>query len=409
MNRFGYTAVKNNARSRGELEARTFAHAYLQLQNDGFTDIQCYAVDSQSKKLFDFSLFPEKKKKLGHEQVIAFTRQLGNLTRGGMELDKAFDFLSAAGRNGPIVVVLKSINGKIKEGQSIASAFSAHAHHFPTYYSAMLEAGQAAGNLPKILEEMADLMERRHNARRQIISALIYPCILVSTSILAIFVLTSTILPQFETIFVSSNVEIPRALVILSFVGRGMGVLIFAILLAGIFAAVIMALKRNDQVFKSKLHEVSLRVPIISSFIKKNNLEMYCRSLKMLLSGGLDFSVAMKISENAISNLFIRARFSQATEAVKEGQSLSFALNQHDYILPDYMVTMLRVGERSNTLDNVLESVASTLSKEVDDTIRRFLNTFTPAVTLIMGGVVASIIIVILSAIFGLNDLVLGV
>lgn len=409
MNRFGYTATKNNSKSRGEVEAHSFAHAYLQLQNDGFTSIQCYSVDTRPWKLFALNLLSRKNKKLGHEQVIAFTRQLSNLTRGGMELDKAMDFLSASHRDSQVISVLKGINLKIKEGQSLAAAFSEHSQHFPAYYSAMLEAGHAAGNLPKILEEMAELMERRHGARRQIISALVYPCILIATSVLAIFILTSTILPQFEIIFTSSNVEIPRALVVLSFVGKGLGIFIVAFFLACIVATIAVVSKGNDEEFKTKLHKLLVRAPIIRSFIKKNNLEMYCRSLKMLLAGGIDFSVAMKISENSISNLYIRGRFSKATETVKGGYSLSSALSQHGDILPDYMVTMLRVGERSNSLGEVLAGVASTLSKEVDDSIRSFLNMLTPAVTLIMGGVVASIIIVILSAIFGLNDLVLGV
>lgn len=343
--------------------------------------------------------------KISEQQVADVTRELGTLMRAGMPLDRALGILATLAANDPMGDILSDLRESVKQGRSLAAAIEAHPRVFSHFYVNLLRAGESGGALETVLERLADHLDKNIGIKNEIKSALVYPIVLIGVAVISIFILLGYVVPQFNEMFENVGEALPLSTRIT--IGTGEFLRDWGWLLAVSTVLGVMALQRQLKNPKQayRWHQRMLSTPIVGELVLKIEVARFARTLATLLQNGITLLKALTIVGNTMSNRVLATGLERVVGGLREGQSLADPLAQATQF-PAFAVHMIKVGEESGNLPEILLQVANTYDRDTQVTLKRALALLEPVLILVLGAIIAAVIISILVAILGINELV---
>ncbi len=343
---------------------------------------------------------------LSRRTVANLSREIATLLAAGLPLTRALSVAAKAASAPKVTQVLSRLLTRVQSGAALSSAMASEPAVFDGFYVSMVRAGEASGDLAGVLERLYREQSRIEDAKDAIRSALAYPIILLFVACLSVIVLLVFVLPQFEVLFRESGADLPlvtRVVIGLAGFLRTFGWLILVVIALG-WIAVRVGLR--DAGFRRRWHLGLLSTPILGSLLTRIELQRYSASLAMLLQGGVHLPEALAKAHESVGNLALKQALNTAADQVRHGDALAEALHRQGCI-PARAVELIRIGEEVGELATMIERTAELYERETAAVMRRFVTLIEPALILVIGLIVAGLVFSVLSAIVGINALVI--
>ncbi|WP_236233165.1 GspF family T2SS innner membrane protein variant XcpS [Pseudomonas solani] len=338
-------------------------------------------------------------------ELALLTRQMATLVQAAMPIEEALGAVAAQSESGRVKAMMLAVRSKVLEGHSLAGALKEFPSAFPDLYRATVAAGEHAGHLGPVLEQLADYTEQRQQSRQKVQLALLYPVILMCASLGIVGFLLGYVVPDVVKVFVNTGQELPaltRGLIAASEVVKHWGWLILLLAVAGISA--LKASLRRDAA-RLRFHVILLRIPLVGRLVRATDTARFASTLAILTKSGVPLVEALGIAAQVVANRAIRAKVEVAAQKVREGSSLTRALEQTGEF-PAMMLHMIASGEKSGELDQMMARTARNQENDLAARIAMLVGLFEPFMLVFMGAVVLVIVLAILLPILSLNQLV---
>lgn len=370
------------------------------LQAEGYIPIRVAPANSRS-----FLGLGLKQAKLTQKDIALLTGELATLLESGLPLDKSLQVLmDLTEDNERLSKLVARVLDKVKGGASLASALEQQAGIFSKFYLNMIRAGEAGGGLDEVLTRMADYLERSQELKDTVSTALIYPAILLVMSLASLFVMLTFVVPQFSEMFASAGKALPVSTQIVVGLANWLQSYWWAILLTVGAASSYMKFQLADPVRKKIWDGRFLKLPLAGTIITNKETANISRTLGTLLGNGVSILAALAIVRETVDNLVLAAAIADAEEQLKQGKHLSDALVEKQ-LFPKMAMQMIKMGEETGRLEEMLLRVAAIYDKQLRVAISRLLAVLEPALIITLGLMIAGIIVSILLAILSVNDL----
>ena len=394
MPAFTYKAVGRDGKSQqGVIEADGLDVATRLLRSRGLTPlkIQEGSADDEGKP-------PSR------QEVLSMTTELSVLLRAGLPLDRALKVLIDMDGQPRMRAVLSELLKSVKGGKALSIALQPFEDTFGSFYLSMVRAGEASGQLSAVLDRLVEHLESAKATRDSVVSAMIYPAILLVVAVLSIVVMLGFVVPQFETLFNDMGDALPamtKGVIAAADFIKAWGLLlaIFAVLLGVLFQR-----WASSEAGKTTLDRRLLSLPIAGNIAFEYEMAKFARTVGTLLGNGVSLLKAIQIAIDTVGNLPLKEGLGVLPPAVKAGKRMSVALDETKMFTP-MVIQMTRVGEESGSLDGMMLELAKVFEDHVASGIKRLLTLLEPVLILTMGAIIAVIIIAILMGILSVNDL----
>ena len=341
---------------------------------------------------------------IGREQVTTVTRELSTMLGAGQDLDRSLRFLIEISAAPKVKRVLESVRDSVRDGSQLAVALSQHPKSFSRLYVGLVRAGEAGGTLAETLERLAVLLERQRSLRATVRSALIYPILLLVAATGSIVLLLTQVLPEFVPLFQQNGVALPWETQLMIDVGAFLGHYGIFILIVLVIAAFATREALRRPASRLVADRIILRIPIIGGLAREIMAAQLCRTLGTLVLNGVSLIAALGIARDAVTNLVGVEAIERATVVAKGGGGLSAPLSTAS-IFPQRTIYLLRLGEETAQLGAMALRAAEIHEERTRINTQRLVALLTPAITIIMGGVIAGIVSSLLLAMLSLNNL----
>jgi len=390
----GYNEAKQIVR--GTISATTEEMAGRMLARNGYRILQLKQVTPFAPSLEQSfpSLFRVKP-----ETIVMFSRQLALLLESGIDIVSSLEMLKEQTSNKTLSKALNDVVSDLRSGMRLSAALDKYPKLFPTIYRRSISVGEQTGNLETVLRQVSDYIEKETLTTKEVKGALRYPIIVSIVAVLVIGVLVTFVLPAFMELYSKLGVELPamtKSLLSAVDILRNYGLYIFAalIVIAGI---TITYIKTPAGLYN--WHKLLLNLPILGRVIQLQGLARCCRSTSLLFRAGLPLPEIMTLATQSTSNRVLAKALDDVRHDMMKGEGLSHPMEKNNIFLP-MMVQMVRVGEETGNLDATLLSVAQTFETEAEDRTKSIVSLIQPAVTLIIGSIVAFIALSLLSTMY---------
>lgn len=404
---FAYTALDaSGARRSGAIEAESREAAVARLASEGRFVLEIGESARKHEAASEAGGQAAGRGRAPSRQDLAlFTRRLADLASAGLPLDRVLQVVADQSESGVLKRISEEALGDVRGGMPISQALAKHPKYFNSVFTQTLRAGEASGQFGEVASRLADTQEKEVTRRGQVVSALVYPCVLASTSLGVIVFLITFVLPRLSGVFAEMGDDLPmttRALLGSSaFVTQYWPILL--ILMAGGIIGLRAWFATNSGA--EARDRFLLTAPIIGPVVQKATVSRFARVLGTLVYGGVPILEALEIAGLSASNrVFLKG--AQAVEAeVRAGRSIAEAMRDAGGF-PPVLTHMVGVGEEIGDLPKMLGRVADSLDFEVDTGIRRLVALVEPTIVLSMGTVVGFVVLSVLLPIYQAQNLV---
>ncbi|PBP59091.1 type II secretion system protein GspF [Pseudomonas syringae] len=398
MSLFKYRALDaQGAPQNGTLEARAQDAAIAALQKRGLMVLQVDAAGMGGlRRALGSGL-------LNGAALVSFTQQLATLLGAGQPLERSLGILLKPPGQPQTKALIERIREQVKAGKPLSVALEEEGSQFSPLYISMVRAGEAGGALESTLRQLSDYLERSQLLRGEVINALIYPAFLVVGVLGSLALLLAYVVPQFVPIFKDLGVPIPLITEVILNLGQFLSDYGLAVL-AGLIALIWgMAIRMRDPQRRERRDRRLLGIRVIGPLLQRIEAARLTRTLGTLLTNGVALLQALVIARQVCTNRALQAQVEQAAESVKGGGTLASAFGAQP-LLPDLALQMIEVGEQAGELDTMLMKVADVFDVEAKRGIDRMLAALVPALTVVMAGMVAVIMLAIMLPLMSLTS-----
>ncbi|MEK6564013.1 MAG: type II secretion system F family protein [Candidatus Omnitrophota bacterium] len=398
MPKFTYSAKKGpQEKVFGIVDAKGRSQVAAIIEGKGLFPISIEEVSDE--KSAGMGVFSVKRVRL--KDLTIFTRQFSNLIESGLTIAQALNIIIKQAGNPVLKNILFDIGERIKDGSTFSDALSAHSGQFSQYYCAVVKAGEISGSLETVLTRLADFSEQEERTRSDILSALTYPALIVGVGFVTIYALLVYAVPQLTSMFEEAGEALPlptQLLINLSSVLRNYWWLL--LLFSGaVFFIIKQEKSQSEKYFWDKL---LLGIPLAGKIILKSEMAHFARILSLLMESGVSIMVALDVVNNTIVNNVIKSEIKGIASQIKDGASLSQSAKKSVYF-PEYVVSIINVGEEAGTLEKSLKRIAVSYEEELGRLTRALTSLLEPVIILVMGLVVGFIVTAMLLPIFQIN------
>ena len=385
----------------GQMEAATAGEVAVRLQEQGHLPVETRLASEGGGESTWRLLF--KPKPFAGERLVQFTQQLATLLGAGQPLDRALSILLELPEDEGARRTIADIRDAVRGGSALSTALERQHGTFSRLYVNMVRAGEAGGSLHETLQRLGEYLERARALRGRVINALIYPAILLVVVSGSVLFLLGFVVPQFAAMYASLDAEIPFFTRIV--LGVGLFVRDWWILIVAVPALALWWFdrKRRDPEFRLRFDEWLLRQKFVGQLVARLETARLARTLGTLLRNGVPLLTALGIGRNVLGNLVLQADVEAAANEVKSGIGLSTALGRGKRF-PRLALQMIQVGEESGALDTMLIKTADTFEAETGLALDRMLAALVPVITIVLAGLVMTIILAVLTPIYDLTN-----
>jgi type IV pilus assembly protein PilC len=333
-----------------------------------------------------------RRRRVKGRQFLVFNQELAALLRAGLPLLQSLDLLLERRTHPRLRSVLAEVRERVKSGEDLSDAFAHFGDLFPPLYAASLKAGERSGELESVIRRFIRYQQLVLEARRKAVSALVYPAVLIGLSCVMIGVMTIYVIPRFEDFYQGLDIELPaltRAILTGSLFMRRH---IVAILLVA--AAVVFGIRHWSRSPRGRLtlDHVKIVVPIVGPVMHRFAISELTRSLATLLTGGIPLVPSLEVAIGAVGNRWVRHRLEPTVGDLREGSSFHETLIRSG-VVTDIAIDMIKVGESTGALADMLNQVADFLDEEVETRVARILVLLEPVMLVVMGGIIATLLV----------------
>ncbi|QHI70453.1 type II secretion system F family protein [Tichowtungia aerotolerans] len=395
----------------GTLTAADRNSAMRMLQQSGHTPLsltqtaeETAAKGGSSKKFrLNFTLSTGRASRLKPRAMLLFTREMADLLASGMTLGRALHTLARRDSEPIYNMIVSRLRDEVVQGSSLSDALKIYPETFPQLYVSMVRAGEAGGALADALTSLCTHYERVQDARNKIVSAMVYPSIILTFGILSVIGLMIGIIPKFAIIFEDLGGTMPLPTRILMTISSGMiryGWLMILILI-GLGMAFRRFLRTEDG--RKWLDNRQLKMPVVSKIARANAFAHFARTLETLIRNGVPILKALTISSETVGNSVIAAEIADVRTRVTDGSSIAGPLAAGG-VFPPLLTDMLAVGEETGDLPGALSQIARRYDEELDFSIKLLTTVMEPVLILSMGLLIGFVAISMLMAVFDLTS-----
>ncbi|KKR81117.1 MAG: Type II secretion system protein [Candidatus Daviesbacteria bacterium GW2011_GWA1_41_61] len=350
---------------------------------------------SASRQFFSHPTFLDK---------LMFTRHLGVMLRSGIPLAEAISTLEEQTKGKSFQEVLHQILQQINNGQTLAKALSLYPHVFDSLYINLIEIGEKSGKLEENLDYLALHLSKNYEFRKKIQGAMLYPAIVLLSTLIIGLGLSFFVLPKLVDLFASLDVTLPLSTRILLFAAGTMknyGVFI-GLALTALFLLTSFLLQLPK--IKPLWHVFLLKIPLFGGLLQNVELSTICRNLGIMLKSGLPITTTLEAESKALTNLVYREYLQNLLKSVDKGKTMEETLSAQKFsLIPHYMIKMIGVGEKTGKLEDTFIYLGDFFEEEVDNTTKNLANILEPVLLIIIGLVVAFVALAIISPIYELT------
>ncbi|TWJ33465.1 type II secretion system inner membrane protein GspF [Geobacter argillaceus] len=402
MPTFQYRAYRADGReTSGTVDSDSIRTARERLKQQGLLPIDLVPADEAPAK----GLSRTFRSGVPVAELALFTRRLATLVSSAVPIHEALTALLEQERPGELRKVLGRVRDRLSEGAGLAKAMGREPRIFSESYVSMVAAGEASGALDQVLERLADFLEGQEVVRSKVTSALAYPILMVVVGSGVMLFLLAFVIPKITGVFADNKAALPLITVALIAVSNALRKGWWLILILVAAATFIYRRLAQKEEFRLKRDRLLLRLPFAGALVQKLVLSRFARVLGLLLASGVPVIRALEITGEAVVNRAYRVVLAEARLELAEGGKLSASLARSS-VFPPLLVHMIAVGEKSGTLEGMLEKSGSAYEREFEASVGRFLALLEPLLVLAMGLAVGLVVVAVLLPIFQLNQLV---
>lgn len=366
------------------------------------TDEQSLRHELEQKDIYVFRMRPRSslrlamprfgKARVKHDQFMVFNQELVTLLRAGLPLLQCFDVLLERMPESALRGALEDVRKRIRAGEALSEAFEAQGSLFPPIYASSLTAGERSGELDTVLERYVDYIKKMRILRRKVGQALIYPAILLGLSISVIGILMVFAIPQFVGLYQDFDAELPMHTQIVIgisnlFINHWIW-FVLGIAGLGISARMFLQTEQGLRIWDQR----KLQLPFIGQILRKYSISETCRTLSILLRGGIPLVSGLDVTAAAVGNTMIKQHLKDVAVEVRQGKPLWESLEDAG-IMTDLALEMTKVGESTGALDVMMLKISEFYDEEIDNRLTVLLTWFEPAMLIVMGVIVAVLLL----------------
>jgi type IV pilus assembly protein PilC len=339
-----------------------------------------------ARRLMD--MIPRRGGVISTEHFLLFNQELLALVRAGLPILQSFDIMLERQKNVRFREVLTDIREKLKSGVALSDAFSSYGDAFPPIYATSLRAGERSGDLEGVLKRFLRYQKIIVNLRKRVIGALIYPSVLVLLSVGMVFIMLTKVIPKFAEFYAGFNADLPwfTKVMIRFATTLNQNLIILAVALVGGF----FLFRRWAASTSGRLmfDSIKLRIPLAGGILHRFAIMQFTQSLGTLLGGGTPMVPAIEIASQSVTNQLISSRIFGIVQNVREGETLWRSLDSTG-VVSDLAVEMIKVGESTGALTEMLTNVSEFYDEEIEARLTRIVAAIEPIILVLMGGVIA--------------------
>lgn len=401
---FRYEALDNAGQvTRGVIEADALRQARTRLRELGLIAVAVHVVTQEALHTGKGQRWLRKGISIG--QLSLLTRQLATLLDAGLTIEQALSAMIEQSESETVRQVLAGVRAELLSGQTLAQALGHYETVFPEIYRALVKAGEASGELGRVLLRLADYTEARQALRQKVGLAFVYPAIVTLVALMVIAGLLVYVVPQVVGVFQHTHQTLPwltRLLIGLSAALQAS----WAYLLGGVIAAGlgVRILFRREGI-RYRWHLRLLRLPVFGRMVRGLNTARMASTMAILSASGVPLLVSLQAASGVMSNLPMRRALEEASKRVREGVGLSRSLAGTG-LFPPILIHLIASGESSGRLDAMLDRAATQQEQEISSYISVLVSLLEPVLILIMGAIVLMIVLAILLPIIEMNQIV---
>ena len=378
------------------IEADSEKEALNKLRSRHITPLRSFGEESAGKKKITL----RRSKVNAYE----FTRQLAPLLESFIPLEKALAIIAESTEGKDQKDFVNSLRQGLHEGKKFSELVRSNGSIFPSYYANLIESGEETGCLPEVVNQLYHFMEQSKEFKDFIISSSIYPLTILAITLLVTVLLFTVFVPRFAKIFIDMGREMPPSMNFLLGLSTFAAWAWWLIPLGAAIGWIVLERTLGPQQLRRKISALLLKLPLLGRIIADLEMCKYIRTLAILIGNHVEIIRTMKISEKIIGNPVIAEAFSDLGRKLKGGAKLSAALHGNQY-LPSGMPPMLRVGEESGTVGEMLDRIATHLENDTRLKIKRLLSLFEPAVIVFLAVMVLIVVVSIFISMMELNSI----
>jgi type IV pilus assembly protein PilC len=381
---------------KGEMSEVNESVVLTKLRRMNYADIK---VKKKSKDLLEnIELFQPK---VGHKDVVIFTRQFATMIDAGLPLVQCLEILASQQENKTFKKILTSVKQTVEGGSTFADALKQHPKIFDDLYVNLVHAGETGGILDTILRRLAGFMEKAQALKRKVKGAMVYPAVVVTIAISVVTILLVFVIPVFKEMFEGAGERLPTPTLMVLAMSDWVTKYIIYLIIAGV--ALAYALRRLYQTEKGRMiaDRTALRLPVFGMLLKKVAVARFCATLGTMISSGVPILDALEITARTAGNVIIEKAIMNTRTAIAEGRTIAEPLMETG-VFPGMVVRMIAVGEATGALDAMLAKISEFYDEEVDAAVEALTQLMEPIMIVFLGGVCGGLVIAMYLPVFSL-------
>ncbi|HVH27290.1 MAG TPA: type II secretion system F family protein [Vicinamibacterales bacterium] len=342
-------------------------------------------------------------RRVSNREFLVFNQELATLLKAGMPLVQSLDLLKRRVTSAVFRSVLDDVHEQVRSGAALSDAFAAQGELFPRVYTASLLAGERSGNLDAVLRRYVDYAKVIATLKRKIVSALVYPAILIVFSLVLVSIIVLNVVPAFADFYAGFGAELPLATRVIMQISAFVRAQFVWVILGLVVLGASFAFWIRQAGEQARFDHLTLRLPGLGPVARKFGTSQMARTLATLLGGGLPLVNALDIAARSVGNRYLAGQLDIVAARVREGQSFAAALDARR-AFPDVAVKMAEVGEATGALQEMLNTVADFFDEEISTHLERFVTLVEPVLLIIMGIVIAGLLLALYMPLFQLSS-----
>jgi type IV pilus assembly protein PilC len=414
MPTYVYEALNSAGKpQKGSIEASSSEEAIQRIKGQGFfpTSVREQKVKGDAKAgAAPTATIRRKKKKtnlniaiggVSQKKLTVFTRQLSTLQDAGLPLLRSIQILEAQQRPGLLKSILSQVAEDVEAGSTLSDSMAKHGKAFDRLYCKMINAGEIGGVLDVILQRLAMFLEKGQRLRRRIIGAMIYPAAVISFAVLIVTGIMYFVIPKFQEIFNDFEVQLPKLTIFMTDASAWVAGNAYPdqaipgaiwILVSPFVIFFLFKLIRMTGPGRAVTDIVRIRIPVLGPLLRKTAIARFTRTLGTLISAGVPILEAIMITRDTSGNYVFEKALTKVHDSIREGESFSGPLREAK-VCDAIVVNMIDVGEETGDMDTMLMKIADNYDEEVDVAVQGLISLLEPALVVVLGSVVGTIVL----------------
>src|SRR5690348_8793515 len=339
--------------------------------------------------------------------IVVLTRQFATMINAGLPLVQALDILAQQTENKALADITRQVVYDVESGHTLADALRKHPKGFTDLYVNMVAAGEAGGILDTILLRLAQFLEKNDAIVRKVKGAMIYPAVIFSVAAIAVAVLLIFVIPTFQNMFASVNMQLPLPTRIV--IGMSQILIHYWWAIIGVIGFAVFGINRyyKSAHGKLKIDTLMLSAPVLGDLLRKSAVSRFTRTLGTLISSGVSILDGLEITARTAGNMVIHNAVMESRASIAGGETISAPL-QKSKVFPPMVISMIAVGEQTGGLDEMLSKIADFYDEEVDAAVSALLSLMEPIMIVVLGVIVGGMVVAMYLPIFDMVNAVQG-